>query len=293
MSFLYIVGNGFDLWHNLPTRYADFCKFVVRERYDFEQYFNFKVDRKNYLWTDFEADLASFDWIGFYSDHNHIDVQDESFRPSMLFCLEDDLKEQADDLVNSIKNAFENWIESIEIDQIMKRADFKPTDRFLTFNYTLLLKEVYCIEVAQILHIHGDVSNYNIKFGHNGSMEEIPEIDEDGESNRTPFSDSESAAKYPFYALQKPVKEIINENMDFFKSLQGIDTIVILGHSLNEIDLPYFKEIFRFANCKRCLVSYYCEEESESHYKKLLSFKIEPQVITMFEMDELQNILKD
>lgn len=32
--------------------------------------------------------------------------------------------------------------------------------------------------------------------------------DDNGDSNRTMFSDAEGAAKNPFYALQKPVSEV-------------------------------------------------------------------------------------
>lgn len=46
-----------------------------------------------------------------------------------------------------------------------------------------------------------------------------------------------------FQNTHKPIEKIIENNNDYFKSLSDIKEIHIIGHSLNEIDLPYFKEI--------------------------------------------------
>lgn len=60
------------------------------------------------------------------------------------------------------------------------------------------------------MHIHGRSSTFDeLIYGHGEAIEDVPELDENGESNRTMFSDAESAAKYPFQALQKPVFETL------------------------------------------------------------------------------------
>ena len=43
--------------------------------------------------------------------------------------------------------------------------------------------------------------------------------------------------------MKKPVESIIECNKEYFKTLSDIKEIYIIGHSLNRIDLPYFKEI--------------------------------------------------
>mgnify|MGYP002578188766 FL=1 len=39
------------------------------------------------------------------------------------------------------------------------------------------------------------------------------------------------------------MKNIIDENQSFFDSLKYIEKVVMLGHSLNEIDMPYICKI--------------------------------------------------
>ena len=37
--------------------------------------------------------------------------------------------------------------------------------------------------------------------------------------------------------------EIIDRNLEFFKSLRELQEITVLGHSLGDVDLPYFRAI--------------------------------------------------
>lgn len=43
--------------------------------------------------------------------------------------------------------------------------------------------------------------------------------------------------------LHKDTSSIIRHNESFFSSLSGITHIVVLGHSVNQIDWPYFDEV--------------------------------------------------
>ncbi len=82
MNTLYVLGNGFDLAHSLPTRYIDFHGFIITNNNDlenaFENYFNFEVD-DDYQWTNFEEDLGCFNSKSFYDNICNIDVSDEDF----------------------------------------------------------------------------------------------------------------------------------------------------------------------------------------------------------------------
>lgn len=288
MTKLYIIGNGFDKHHNLPTGYDDFHQFVINNYTNienlFEEYFHLRTNEKD-LWSDFESDLGSFNWKSFFDEKNNIDIQDENFRPSFTFGLEDNLKQETDELVDEFKEAFENWLNQIDLELTDKKIDFESKAIFLNFNYTLTLEEVYKIPCEKIFHIHGVVENNqsSLIFGHNEELTEIPEIDENGDSNRTMFTDSENAAKYPFYAFQKPVNEIISENKSFFESLKNIEEIVIWGHSLNQIDIPYFKEIIKQTKDSiTWKVSFHKDEEEEVHKKTLQKLGIKINKIKPF-----------
>lgn len=60
MKILYVIGNGFDLWHELPTKYTDFYAFAAIHLDDLEQYLNLEPNSET-LWNNFEANLGKFD----------------------------------------------------------------------------------------------------------------------------------------------------------------------------------------------------------------------------------------
>ena len=281
MTKLYIIGNGFDKHHKLPTNYYDFHQFVITNYSDvenlFEEYFQLRINENN-LWSDFENDLESFKWNDFYAEKNHINLFNENFKPSLIYDLEDNLKQETDELVHEIKLAFGNWLNQINLKTVNKSIEIEKEAFFLNFNYTFTLEEIYKIPSELIYHIHGDIKNNldSLIFGHNKELNGIPEFSKNGYSNRTLFTDSENMAKYPFYAFQKPVNEIIYKNKNYFKSIKNVNEIIVLGHSLNSIDIPYFIEIMKYVkNNAIWKVSFYNEEEKKSHQTTLEKIGIE------------------
>lgn len=269
MTKLYIIGNGFDLWHDLPTSYRQFYEFAKEILDELENYYLFEVTQAG-PWCDFENSLGAFNWCEFYDAHNHIDVQDESFRPSFVYCLEDDLAEQANQHVYAIRKCFREWIDEINISTAEGRLALAENALFLSFNHTSTLETVYGINDKNVLHIHGRPETFDeLVFGHGDTMEEVPELDENGDSNRTIFSDAEGAAKYPFYALQKPVIETLESNKDFFNSLAQISEITVIGHSLNKIDLPYFRQLAASAPNATWIVCSFNAGDEIHHLKEL------------------------
>lgn len=269
MTKLYVIGNGFDRWHGLPTSYRHFYEFAKETLDELESYYRVEVARDG-PWHDFETSLGAFNWREFYDTHNHIDVQDDSFRPSFAYCLEDDLREQADQHVSAIRESFREWIDKIDISTAERRLVLGKNAMFLNFNYTSTLETVYGIDQKDVLHIHGSSESFDeLVFGHGDTIEEVPERDENGDSNRTIFTDSERAAKYPFYALQKPVLEILESNKEFFESLPHIRSITVIGHSLNKIDLPYFRRLASSAPNATWIVCCFDAGEKVHHLQEL------------------------
>lgn len=292
MKTLYIIGNGFDLHHKLPTEYKDFNNFVINNQTslkdEFEEYFSFSL--KDNLWSDFEKDLGTFDYEYFFDKINNIDVMEENFKFSWTFDLGDELNQETDKLVNQIRRAFESWIEEINLDSLENTLIFDNDASFLTFNYTLTLEKVYQIPASKIFHIHGDTEKGNLIFGHNKTIDKKPELDENGDSNRTLFSDSESIAKYPFNAFCKPVYNIIQENQLYFEKLKSVKRIFVLGHVLDVVDIPYFKEILKHTKNTVWNVSFFCQNEKEKHLTTLQNIGINKNSIAMFQLEELQNL---
>lgn len=292
MEILYIIGNGFDLWHGLPTDYSKFHEYAAHHLNELEQFMNFERDLKS-PWSDFENSLGKFNSHEFYDAHNFIDVSDESFKPSMAFGLEDDLTEQADDLVSSTQSQFREWIDSIDIGAAEPKFRFRFPGSFISFNYTDTLQDIYEISDENIFHIHGNSRRYDeLIFGHGELIEEEPELDANGDSNRHMFSDAEAAAKYPLYAFKKPVSDILNRNINYFEALHKIDVVVVIGHSLNRIDLPYIKKVAEVAQGARWIVSHFTQMEGTSHLERLEACGVTSSQVTLCEIDDVSVILE-
>lgn len=221
-------------------------------------------------WHNFEICLGTYDWQLFYDAYNNIDVMSEDFRPSQAYGLEDELTAESESHVESVRSLFFEWISEIDVSVASAKFQFNQGASFLTFNYTDTLQSVYGIPKSQVLHIHGSATAYDdLVFGHGETMAEEPEIDEKGNSNRTIFTDAQGAAKYPFYAFQKPVHEILKKHQVFFSSLTRVSEIVVIGHSLSDVDLVYFIEISQHAKGSRWV--FYCYKESDAeHYVRQL-----------------------
>lgn len=270
MPKLYVIGNGFDLFHNLPTGYEHFYRFAEEILDEISGFYNLTISNSG-LWRDFENDLGKFNWRSFYSAHNHVDVTAENFKPSMIYCLEDDLANESDEHVASIRSRFEEWIGDIDLSVAKKTMNLCSESKFLSFNYTSTIQQLYGIDLKKILHIHGNAEQFDeLIFGHGIKIEREPDFDEDGEPTRTPFSDAEGAAMYPLYALQKPVEDLLKQYEDFFQSLSDTDNVIVIGHSLNSVDLPYFQKVAECAPNAVWTVYYYDHNCIEGFRGKLL-----------------------
>jgi hypothetical protein len=275
---LYIIGNGFDLHHKLETRYEHFCSYVKEnesELHEFmEMYFYLTTD-KDGLWSDFENDLGSFDHGQFYHHHdNSLPITSDKFKPSELYGVEDDLKQESEEIIEKLRGAFYNWLTQVEYSVgDIKLLPLDRESRFLSFNYTDTLNRLYDINKSSILHIHNAIESGkdNLIFGHGEKWEDEPLFDKNGESTRTLYSDAEGASKIILAFFYKDTQDIIRQNKKFFDSLWNIDEIIVLGHSINDIDLPYFEHINRIANKAKWTISYYTDSEPERMREALSS----------------------
>lgn len=283
MKKLYIIGNGFDIFHGLRTKYSDFREYCNGEIDDFLNYCYFDCD-DNSEWNKFESKLGDFDCDLFY-EANCLNDQCESWGEGQG--VADDIKETTDSLIDDVEDKFNEWIGTIELESITPKINIDKSAKFLTFNYTSVLQDIYKIPIDNALHIHGSVKlNSKLIFGHNKEIIEEPEIDENGDSNRTMYTDVENAAKYPLYAFKKRVVEILSKNEMFFNSLTDINQVVVFGHSLNDIDLIYFKKVANIAKNAEWTVSYYNDEEKDSHLLKLKSIGIIANRISLVKLCE-------
>lgn len=264
---LYIIGNGFDLYHNFETSYGHFCNYVKNNHEDLfiflENYIYFELD-KNGLWSDFEGSLSTFDFDAFMIDHDFTDPTLDNFRPSDVFGLEDELSEISEVMIEKIRYAFYDWLTNIE--QTNYKYRLLPLDKkatYISFNYTPTLENLYSIQDLHILHIHNSImADYtNLIFGHGKYLEDEPSFDSEGNSTRHLYTDSQNASKMILAQYYKDTKSVMEKHDYFFNNLSHITEIIILGHSINEIDIPYFKYLDKLLHNIPWSISYHVDNE--------------------------------
>ena len=168
-----------------------------------------------------------------------------------------------------IKETYEQWESQLSMRKftshfpIAKETILTNRDaRFLNFNYTRTLEDFYGIPSSNIIHIHGDLDDGVLIFGHGEDSIVIPE-----------GADVLSRAMYRLSAAnRKPINQQLRKHEYFFKSLSSIKEIYFIGFNIrdeNGVDAPYFKEIFKQAPDVSIYVDQF-DKENEYTIKKIL-----------------------
>lgn len=284
MNRLYVIGNGFDLYHGIESKYSAFGEYLKIKHPALFSTLEILVDEVDDLWADFEYSLGKLD-VTIIMEEYRPDVMSESFKYSDIYGYEDEMEQQCDELTDYLKDIFSEWIFGLDIDSVEKiRLDKEAY--FLNFNYTNSLEDIYQIKPSNILHIHGKADRNEVILGH--GSQPAPLLN-DGPDERHPFSDAESRIKGYYWRTFKDTKDIISRNESFFQGLRGITQIYVLGHSLSEIDLPYFEKICYSIDLEhtKWTVSYYQEAEYMHHYDVLCQLNISSDNICLLKMEDL------
>ena len=144
--------------------------------------------------------------------------------------------------------------------------DIEADARFFNFNYTDTLERIYNVESENILYVHGrrDVDDDGPVLGHQGRDGSMSDgLDFENADPRV--LESNSLIDDYYESTKKHVSEIIEKNKGYFQSLERVSKVVVLGHSLGEVDLPYFMETAkRVSGHALWSVSYYSTGDLEA-----------------------------
>lgn len=241
MSRLYIIGNGFDIAHDIPCRYSDFRRYCKENMPEMYEKLNRYYDGGDKLWSDFESELpnlnkdALFDWMTINNPN-----WNQNWKGYYGFI--DEVRNEVD-YIEWLKSAFTEWIQAISLEDVHKKYEISVEDSlFVTFNYTLTLENVYHLPAYRILHIHGIVERgfSQLVVGHNMPDAEVDNIF----SSENDFE--EEACEEVATLIKKWHKDtagIIAANEGNFSNLGNVTDVYVLGHSMNDVDLPYFEKI--------------------------------------------------
>ena len=248
---LYIIGNGFDLYHNMQTSFADFRAFTERNARDM---FN-DIDRYVPIdenWADLESALADLDVdyiiedLGSFATSYSAEDWSDSGHHDFQFEVDRVVQHLSSDLLSY----FEDWISQVPIpdpNEVRRLTTINPKATFLTFNYTQTLANLYGVPATRTLHIHGSTTNPNQKIilGHAWNLADRKSLNDrtNIENIDTRLMEANGIIDRFFSATFKPSKQLINENRSFFDSLDGVSDVVVLGHSISDTDAEYYREL--------------------------------------------------
>ncbi|WP_068310482.1 bacteriophage abortive infection AbiH family protein [Polycladidibacter hongkongensis] len=261
---LFILGNGFDLHHGIPSRYSDFGEYVRKENTTVFDLINDYLYVDKDFWNCFEERLAGFD-SDLVIDHatNYLepygaDDWSDSFHHNYEYVIQQVVQGLSSDL----RQLFAGWLKTLAIPNNNfepKLSCIQKNALFLSFNYTTTLQNIYGVPECNVLHIHGKSNDQSseIILGHAWEQEEKLEkcIDEN--------TDVRVAGGYQlidqyFVETFKPTKALIEQHQLFFRNLRDISEVYVLGHSLAEVDATYFVEVVKnVSSLARWTVSYY------------------------------------
>jgi hypothetical protein len=247
----------------------------------FEDYFSFDGN-----WADFENTLAhldaerildeAFDYLVPYSaedwsDAYHHDYQYEVNR--IVTALSHDLK-----------GRFTEWVCGLGIPDSsscqVPLLKLKSEAAYLPFNYTDTLHKLYGVSQDQITYIHNQAIDCNseLVLGHGISPSAIPSLNsgDNLDDQDVRVIEANKIIDRYFSETYKPSQEVISAHMQFFNSLSEAECICVLGHSLSEVDWPYFSLIAQktLASSPKWVVSYRDDAKISGMIEVLTQFGI-------------------
>lgn len=292
---LNIIGNGFDLYHGLPSSYYYFGCYLIENDPEFYEevgkMYNFSYIEpigpsiahdyryviEDIFWRDFERHLGEVD-ESFIVDTHEDDLGLEYNDPV-------DIEMNEDKIAERLKQYFVQWVsETLDkgenydiIANFMKETDnrivFNDDDYFLEFNYTHMLQRMYKIPNNKIYYVHGecfgeDDDELIIGHGNDYRIDEIKKLIQKFEE-KYDFTQKSSNKINEYNCLLRYIESLrkdVNSHMamcDIFYRRIGdnLDCISVYGVSLGEVDTPYFKQIRAKWPNARWNFSYYSPED--------------------------------
>lgn len=231
---LYIIGNGFDLHHGLNTSYLDFrnyCASSLPSLWRFLSDIYGDMINNDMWWSDFENMLGCVNYDNLALSSNGFAMGEQKVQNLFKGIL---------------PPLFGKWIKQIrKSPQMDTSLNIDTESLFFTFNYTLVLEEVYHIDENNVWHIHNSVKNSdNIIIGHDSDERELLSTYLSNNTNYIVSPDFVDRVNRKIAQGSRNVKMIIENHKDrFFDVYSQIKHIVIMGFSFNEIDMPYIKAI--------------------------------------------------
>lgn len=334
---LYIIGNGFDLYHDIASKYSDFKIYLAKHDQNLLYALDTLYDCED-MWGDFEKNLLTISretFIKYISPFLPTDeVDDDDFTYAELFFSQDYAGDLVDGLTENLRERFHQWIRTLNmpIGYEQRIIEIDNNALFLSYNYTDFIETAYKIPPHQICYLHGKKSDKigSIVLGHGESpgnslenwlkkndkkqrfQPRLKNIRNRYYNNSNPtylayFLKDESNGNWgseaKYHAINFAVERIedyyeqsfknfykvLETHKNFISSLNKIKRIIVMGHSLSKVDMPYFEKILEVNDNPEYIkweVSFYSDANLNRVGEFAQELNINPSHIEKFRLDE-------
>lgn len=288
MPNLFIIGNGFDLAHEMRTKYNDFREYLsdnyhcsgngyiyVPESvighhgeelqcddevvelimYLLDSVAPYNYELKNANWNDLETLLGE---INLSECFDTVEKQYDREGDRNYFWEQDIAASVCSNMslaVPRISEFFSEWIQTIKLSDMPKpkfqKLLHKNNDLFFTFNYTRTLEHLYQCPDENVCHIHGVVRETDFYDPQNLILGHCGKKDYYNDDSVPYEMGSELQSIYE--QLRKNTTQQILLHQDFFEKIKNvpIEKIYSYGFSFSEVDKPYIKMLCKCLNTSK------------------------------------------
>lgn len=286
---LVIIGNGFDIIHEVKSSYWDF-KNTIGKNSPLRFYMETYLDTSD-LWSNLEYSLGRLNYSMFLNSEV-IDMWLENFgaynpdaQAADFFAAVETAISPTFEIPRELGRRFRKWLKTLQVTSSKRPFSiFSGNYKVLSFNYTEFIETLYGAKRENICYIHGcrktpkGCKPDEIILGHKPGIEE----EQWDKVEFKPYSFKNSYKRYimesafetaareaSWYddSTTKKCTDIIKAHSEFFNRLFDIKTIFVIGHSLSEVDYPYFTEV-----CNKCDAHWYIGYHSLADAKRLVEF---------------------
>ncbi len=268
---LYIIGNGFDIYHELNTGVQDFVNILIeKEIYKkkssvLELFEEYGVD-----WNEYENSLSEMD-LGRIDEDNineltYLSEDDYEYNDGYddaVWNIESYLNGLSDALIDSLSKMIENANNDLDYKCRKMQNFIFEGDAVLSFNYTSTIERLYDIpDNIKILHIHGYFEDdEELIFGYK-------------EGDKHKYYKEHYFNSYELEKLEKKMEEINNIH------LSGDDDISQMQYYKDKLENLTDYRAFCVDMQREEIVRFYLRWKKEIQLEKLMKFLNELNDIT-------------
>lgn len=298
---LVIIGNGFDIMHGVKSSYWEFQKTIGKNnplRWEMETY----LDTGD-LWSNLEDSLGRLNYSMFLNPEvidmwlDNFGAYDPDCQAADFFAAVETAIGPTFNIPRELNSRFKKWVKTLKVE-----SDDRPFSmlhggyKVLNFNYTEFIETLYGAKRENVCYIHGCRKTEKGKkpdeiiLGHKPGLEEEQwdKVELKPFKFKNPYkryimeSAMETAAREAAWydeSTTKKCDDIIKKHKEFFDGLSSIEEVFVIGHSLSEVDYPYFEEVR-----SRCDAKWHIGYHSLDDMKRLIALvnKLGLKDVTVF-----------